>query len=192
MIKMMDIVKASLFLLGLKKTIKTIMIIFPLVLLIGCEKQHKVVTGYIEGRLSFVSSERSGDLANLFVRRGDSVVAGQKLFLLEERPESDVIKQIQAEIANLLVKREQAKSTLAYDASVLARRELLATKNVISQEDLDANKTAKKNAAEELNSIDARLETAHAKLEEAKWDKANKMVNSEKAGVVFDTFFLPT
>jgi HlyD family secretion protein len=68
----------------------------------------------------------------------------------------------------------------------------LATKNVISQEDLDANKTAKKNAAEELNSIDARLETAHAKLEEAKWDKANKMVNSEKAGVVFDTYFLPT
>jgi len=192
MTKRGNICKATLLLFTFKKVIRVVIIALSLVLVVGCYKRTKVITGYIEGRLSFISSQRSGSLVKLFVDRGDAVVVGQKLFMLEERPESDIIKQTQAEISGLLAKKEQAKVNLEQAVRVLERREILARNRVVSQEDLDINTTAKKNASEELNSVNAELETAYAKLDEAKWNKEKKLIAAEKPGLVFDTYFLPT
>jgi HlyD family secretion protein len=158
----------------------------------GCKPKHEVITGYVEGRLSFIATSLAGDLVNLYVKRGDPVVIGQKLFMLEERPENDIIKQLQAEISDLLVRQEQANSNLEHAKLLFSRREALVAKHVISEEDFDLSRIAKQNALAELNSVKSRLDIARAKLAEAKWNQENKLVKAEKNGIVFDTYFLPT
>jgi HlyD family secretion protein len=164
-----------------------------LFLVAGCKwKPQVTVTGYIEGRLSFISSPRPGNLASLLVRRGSAITIGQKLFTLEAQPESDIVNQLQADVDRLMVKQEQAKVNLAHADSLLNRREILAARSVLSQEDLENVQVAKKNAAKELQVTSSQLEAVRAQLNVAKWDSTKKEIRAEKAGIIFDTYFVPS
>lgn len=157
----------------------------------GCSKQD-TLTGYVEGRLAFIASPYGGTLIKLPGKRGEVVTEGQKLFVLEERPEQDAEKQVRAEIDNLMVSKEQAQANFIHADKLLARREILAKKHVISAEDLDNSRIARKDAFETLNSANALLKVARAKLAAATWLKLEKTVSAKKSGTIFDTYFLPS
>lgn len=155
----------------------------------GCQKKDHIFTGYVEGRLSFVSATFSGSLEKLFVKRGDSIVAKQNLFVLEQKAEKAIVKETKAEIDALMAEKKQAEVNLQYNARLLERREKLARSRVISDEELDISRNAKQNALEKLNSINSKLRAAQAKLENVSWIQGEKNVTAEKSGIVFDTYF---
>ena len=73
--------------------------------LIGCDSPAPALfQGYVEGDFVYVSSENSGRLVSLLVRRGDRVVEGQKLALLDYDRQ---LRQLAIEDGNL--KAEQAR-----------------------------------------------------------------------------------
>ena len=68
-------------------------------LLTACSDDNSnIVQGYIEGELTYIASSQSGELNQLSVHRGQVVKVDQRLFQLDQQPQSD---QLAASIAQL-------------------------------------------------------------------------------------------
>jgi HlyD family secretion protein len=60
----------------------------------GCkQKPPDSYQGYVEGKFVYVASPQSGRLDHLTVARGDSVDGGRLLFMLDNEPEADEMRQ---------------------------------------------------------------------------------------------------
>jgi len=132
------------------------------ILLAACNN-HDSYQGYIEGRYAYISANYPGILKELNVQRGDTVKSGQPLFVLEQQPESDQLKQAQA-------KFDLAKT-------ILQRRQALIRKGAIQQESLD--------------SAQSDFLQAQAALSQAQWTQNQKTISSPNEAFVFDTYYLP-
>lgn len=80
------------------KRIGTKILIFTVIFICGCSPKP-VITGYIEGRYTYLSTQTSGRLLQLFVRRGQWIRAGAPLFILETDPQYSAYKQAEAQVA---------------------------------------------------------------------------------------------
>ncbi len=126
-----------------------------LLFLTACERHHKYL-GYIEGRLTYISSPINGKLIKLSVNRGQWVKSGDELFQLEAQPQSFEVKaslatvnQVAADLADRMTGDRpselsaisaqivQAQAQAEYAQKDVARKQILVKKNAIEQNQLD-------------------------------------------------------
>ncbi len=132
--------------------------------------------GYVEGRLTYLSSPVGGRLTALSAQRGQSVKAGDPLFQLQSDPETyDVqtalatVNQITADLADKMkgqrpselqatsAQMAQAQAQVEYAKKDLARKQELVKKNAVEQYQLDQ-------ATENLKIAEASLQQVQANL----------------------------
>lgn len=135
----------------------SLLLFVPLCLLfISCSRDSGGFQGYVEGDFVYMSSSQAGQLAHLYVQRGQEVKAGEGLFALESIREAALVAQREEElnsVAALLndmltgqrpleldVTRAQLAQTKAQardSALNLKRAEALYAKEAIAKAELD-------------------------------------------------------
>ena len=132
----------------------TLLLAFTL-LVSGCSK-HPSYLGYVEARLTYISSPYSGKLTVLSVERGQPVKAGDPLFQLEQQPESSelsaalaTVNQTTADLADKMkgdrpseldaisAQIAQAQAQVDYAKKDVDRKQQLVNRKVMEQNQLD-------------------------------------------------------
>jgi HlyD family secretion protein len=128
-----------------------------LLLLVSCENPDKnVFQGYIEGEYTHLSSSIGGPLQKLYVARGQTVTARQRLFDLDPEPEAAeyrrAVSNLESEtfklkdfilgqrptvLAGIIAQREQAQANLALSKNNFERTCKLYQKGVVSKANYD-------------------------------------------------------
>jgi HlyD family secretion protein len=157
-----------------------ILVVSTVALLAGCAKNSEgSYQGYIEGEYVYVAAPLGGALTNLAVARGDSVKAGQLLFVLEREPEAAALAQAEqtlaqaqaqladltkgsrpSEIAALAAQLEGAKANLKLAESQFDRAQELGSSRVNSQDALDQARAQRDASQAQVDLLTADLETA--------------------------------
>jgi HlyD family secretion protein len=139
--------------------------------------------GYVEGEYVELASPYAGQLQKLYVRRGDSVRAGQAVFALERESElaaraeaAQRLKSAEARLANLRAARRapeleaikaqlaQARAARELSATQLAQQEKLFAGGFISQARLDEARAAHSRDLARVAEAEAQLQTARQPL----------------------------
>lgn len=135
------------------------------------------LTGYIEGDYMYIASPFQGRLTQLKVQRGQSVKAGNALFVLEPEPEAADSQQAQQQLA-------QAEAGEKLAAQRLERfRRLYATRTV-AKDALDA-------AVSNYNQQRANAAAARAVVTKTSWSIQQKTIAAPASGIIDDTYFQP-
>lgn len=175
---------------------KNIKVFFILILvmffLLSCDKSQNKFQGNIETRMAYISVPYQGVLKQLFIKKGDPVTPQQPLFVLEEQPEGASYLQAKADLENAVAQQQEATANLNHEKLLLSRRQYLVEKKAMDQETLDSASIKYKDAVAKLAAAEAKVSSAKANLEQAAWAKSQKAITAEKAGVVFDTYYIPT
>lgn len=163
--------------------------------LAACSSDDSTVQGYIDGDLMYMSSNASGVLKMLAIKRGDNVSANQILFNLDPEPE---VSQLQSNTAKLseekenlenlvlgqrstvlegiTAQHEQAQADFLYAEQTLARYQQLYGQGAISKDQLDqatSNYKAKQEAVAQYS----------ANLAEAKLGSRQHVISAQQAAV---------
>lgn len=136
-----------------------------------------------------ISSDVSGEIVELFVEEGDSVVAGQILCKVDpdtyksmvERGEATVnsskaqvansksgVARSQAQVIQAQAQLEQIQTQVANQKNIHERNATLYKEGVISQADFENSQASLAQLEANLRSTDANIKTAEANLESAK------------------------
>lgn len=147
----------------------------------GCHsRQDKAAyPGYAEGEYVRVASTYGGNLAQLSVKRGDTVAAGAPLFSLEQENERAAreeaaarVAQGAAQLANVRKARRpeeiaavqaqlaQAEAALKQSSAALARTEALVTQGFVSTAQLDDGRTAQERDRARVAELRAQVRVA--------------------------------
>lgn len=139
-----------------------------------------------------ISSDVSGEIVELYVEEGDSVVAGQLLCKVDpdtyksmvERGEATVnsskaqvansasgIARSKAQLIQAEAQLEQIKSQLENQSDIHNRNVLLHKEGVISQADFENSEAALKQLQANFRSTEANVKTAEANVESAEQSK---------------------
>jgi len=153
-----------------------------------------------------ISSDVSGEIVELYVEEGDSVVAGQLLCKVDpdtyksmvERGEATVnsskaqvansasgIARSQAQLIQAQAQLEQIKSQVENQSGIHNRNVLLHKEGVISQADFENSEAALKQLQANVRSTEANVKTAEANVESAEQSKkaAEFTVKSSQASL---------
>jgi len=148
-----------------------------LFLLASCNQNKTSLNGYVEGEYQYITPTTSGTLKNLYVRRGDIVKTGDKLFALDDIELIANIENVKADIRQLEAVFDE--STKTYQ-----RAEELLKSKTISQADFDRQNSNYNAAKAKLDAANQSLISAQKKLQ----DSAPWAIND---AYVENTFFLP-
>ena len=157
-------------------------ILLPAAILISScssEKPADYFQGYVEGEYVLVSSPLAGRLEVLAVSRGQDVIQGKQLFVLEHEREQAAVSEAEQGVAraqNVLADLEKgkrpteisaleaglnkARSTYNLARDEFERRQLLFRQELIPQEEFDRARTEKERSASSVAQLEAELETA--------------------------------
>lgn len=159
---------------------KNIFILLIALLVVSCIKtKQTIVQGYIEGRYTYLSSALSGRLEKLIVSRGDRVEADNLIFVLDQQPETDQLKQAQKNFAQtqqilidlqkgqrqtvldqIKAQRAQAVTVMQLDKKTLLRYQRLYTKRAIDKASVDAAQSNYQRDVKKIKELDASLSEA--------------------------------
>lgn len=164
-------------------------------LCVGCSQHKNVVQGYIEGRYTYVSPAIAGKLMQINVTRGEKVTIKQLLFVLDQQPESDQLKQAQKQLMQaqqtladlekgqrqtvlegIQAQRAQTMAILKLDRKTLTRYRKLYAQGYIDKESVD---TALANYQRDMKQI----QELDANLAEAKLGARENQIKAQKATV---------
>ena len=150
--------------------------IICIALITSCSQEDdKVLSGYIEGENTYVSTGITGTLVDLKVQRGQIVKKNDLLFTLDPEPDKSAMEAAQANVEELEAEVELAKVQLG-------RFKKLYTKNATDKSTLDQKQT-------DHEAKQKRLAAAKEQLAEAKWAFHQKTVYAPVSGIIFDTFY---
>ena len=149
-------------------------------LLCGCnETESKLWQGYVEGEFVYVSSPLGGQLDEISVRKGQTVVAGQPLFTLEREFEQAGVAEAEenldkiisdladkrkgrrpSEIASIKARLRKAVAAKKLASTEYKRRAALYSSRTISEEERDQARTDYEQAIQLVKEIKSELKTA--------------------------------
>ena len=140
---------------------------------------ERPLQGYIEGEYVRLAAPAAGKLQELDVRRGDEVVAGQRVFALENENETAARSQAEAqlraaearaenlrsgrrppEVETVAEQLRQAQAARNLAAANLKRQQALAKSGFISEAALDDARTQLQSAEAQVASVAAQVTTA--------------------------------
>ena len=160
--------------------IKYLVIIGVILMGVGCSNDKEgEMQGYVDVTLRFISSTRSGKLVALSVDKGDRVLEGEELFVLEGEPEAiekgvGEAKVVEAEarvedlgkgrrpseIDEIEGRLERAKADVSIKLLTYERRKQLFLEEATNKESVDLAEAEYKESMGLLNAVEAELETA--------------------------------
>ncbi len=164
------------------------------VFLSGCDFYDKTLHGYVEGRLTFLSSPHDGKLTVLNVERGSQVKKGELLFSLDPLPEEALLKsasalanQAESNLKNLEVGKRpteieaiesqisQVQEKITFLKKDNLRYKQLIQRSAVDQQRYDQSIQDLKVAMNQLKELQADLSTAKlpARIDEVKAAAAN-------------------
>jgi len=158
-------------------------------ILSACSRPSHVAQGYMEGRYTYIASSVSGDLLKLYVQRGTQVKAGDKLLLINERPESDVYAAAQQTLQESIAARDAIAANLEFDRLTYERNKILVPKKAIQQSELDKAFAAFQSTTAQLAEANATIEAGTANMKKAEWDVQQKTLYAPVDAIVFDTYY---
>ncbi|KPJ67365.1 MAG: hypothetical protein AMJ43_03625 [Coxiella sp. DG_40] len=175
---------------------KIVFILLIALSVVSCTKTKQAeVQGYIEGRYTYLSSALSGRLEKLVISRGDKVRTSDLIFMLDQQPEADQLKQAQknlTQVQQVLIdlqkgqrqtvldqieaQRAQAITVMQLDKKTLLRYQKLYTKHAIDKASVD---TAQSNYQRDMKKISE----LNASLAEAKSGARENQIKAQQAAV---------
>lgn len=147
------------------------------------------VQGYIEGRYTYMATSVAGVLKEIAVVRGSQVKKGQKLFILEEQPESDAYQNALENLRQAEASRDSIVANLAYAKITFERYKILVPKKAIEQAQLDSAKSTYDSTLAQLAQANANIAASQATVSQTRWTKEQKVISAPVDAVVFDTYY---
>ena len=167
---------------------KFVLLLFVFLLCSCGDKGHQY-NGYIDADLTYLSSNFAGRLADLLVRRGQTVHKNQLLFKLEQTSEYFGEAISQSNKNSLLSQRNEIINQIQY-ADINYRRILgMKKKDAASQNDLDVAKKDRDVLTNQLAAIDFQIKSSRVDMADKKWIIERKESLATDTGLVFDTYF---
>lgn len=161
-----------------------------LLLMTGCSRHpFQQAQGYIEGRYTYMATSVSGRLKALWVVRGQQVQQGQKLFVLEEQPESDLYLAAVENLKQSISASDSVAANLIFAHQTYQRYKILVPKQAIQQSELDNAQAIYHATLAQLAQANANIASTRAVLAQAKWTKEQKTVYAPIDAIVFDTYY---
>ncbi|MFP3943761.1 MAG: HlyD family secretion protein [Alphaproteobacteria bacterium] len=174
-----------------------------LLLLGACEEAPRRYLGYVEGEFLRIGPDEPGRLAELAVRRGETVEAGQRLFALEtETYEADReaaasrLQEAEATLANLmaqqrrpeevevlLARKERAEADLELAREELGRQRKLFEDGFVSQARLDQAQAEFQRAKASLSEVEKEIKTARLSARLQQIEQARAAVEAARAAL---------
>ena len=167
-----------------------ILVFFSALFFASCtrEKNHEA-QGYIEGRYTYMATNVSGRIKDLLVDRGDYVRQGQKLFVLELQPESDLYQAAKENLQEATASRDAIAANLTYAKLTYERYKVLVVKNAIQQSALDNARATYDATNAQLAQANANIASVKATLAQTKWTMEQKIISAPFNAIVFDTYY---
>lgn len=166
------------------------LIILLFLFVCACSKHgNHQAQGYIEGRYTYMASSVSGQLKELLVERGSQVKKGQKLFVLEQQPESDIYEAEVEDLKEATSARDATSANLSFIKLTYERYKQLVPKHAIAQADLDSAQSNYFATVAQLAQANANIAKAYASVAQSKWTLEQKTISSPVDAVVFDTYY---
>jgi HlyD family secretion protein len=202
-----------------------------LLIIAACsDVEERSFQGYVEGDYLYLAAPSAGYLNSLNVDRGSYAMAGTIVFSLDNEPEQFELSEAEAgvvsakekvtnleqprrkpEIAEREAELRSKEANLEFSEAQLKRFEALVRKGFISEAGLDEARSARDQAAaqvevarkqltvyrinlgrqSEIRGAEADLEAAGAKILQKSWQVAKKSVATPANGQVIETYFLP-
>lgn len=182
------------------KLLGKVCLIISVVFLVACHHEDTDIHGYIEARLTYLSSPVDGKLISLPIKRGSQIKKDDHVYTLEPMPEeADLriatlnIQEQNASLQNLLkgerkeeldVIRGEIKDVQAnvdYFQKQIGRHQKLVKKGAIEVEQLDKTILSLSESIAKLESAQAKLSVAKLPARDDVIDEAKKRVASAKA-----------
>ena len=131
-----------------------------------------------------LSAQITGTVANIAVREGDRVRAGQKLITIAAAQMKAQVERADASIAAMEQQVAAAESDLALAASTLRRYEMLKAEKSVSPQEFDEVNTRSKAAAARLAALRAQQAEATAAASAARTMQGYTLIRAPFDGVV--------
>jgi HlyD family secretion protein len=164
--------------------------LFLAIVVAGCSRQpDNQVSGYIEGRYTYMATSVSGVLTELLVDRGSTVKKGQKLFTLELQPESDLYAAAKENLQQSIFARDAISANLYYAKLTFERYKILVPKKAVSQSQLDSAQATYYATVAQLAQANATIASSNATLAQSRWTTGQKIVYAPVDAIVFDTYY---
>lgn len=157
--------------------------------MIACQQKPTSLEGYVDADYTYISSNFSGNLIELFAKRGSQVEMGQALFELDTQPEKAELTNAQANVDHATEQIKQKQIELDFNKNLFERYQKLLKTNGVSREEFDAIQNKYLNAEANLKLGEANKLATEATLERARWAYQNKIIASPIAGIVYDTYY---
>ncbi|MBP8247823.1 MAG: HlyD family efflux transporter periplasmic adaptor subunit, partial [Phenylobacterium sp.] len=164
--------------------------------------RSNVLTGYVEGEPLYLAAPVSGTVAQLYVRRGDCVKAGDRLFVVDPKQLAAQRQQAQAEVGAAEAQAQDARRGLrpvelaVYDANIAAaearardaaadmrRVEPLVRKGIYAPARLDDVRAALQTANAQLVAARRQRDAAALGAREGQVEAADSRVAQAQAGL---------
>lgn len=148
-----------------------------------------VITGYVEGRYTYITTLFSGTLKTIPVSAGMSIKKNQTLFTLEPLPTQENLTIAQAKVQeahNEIIKAEDRYQLQKLNYN---RNTILLNKDIISKEVFENSAMEYQQSQINKKVALARLVSLQAEEKKAAWEMSQKKVTSPKDAVVFDTYY---
>lgn len=177
-------------------------LIFLCLLIAGCQKHDEFYQGYIDGDYTYLSSAVSGTLGKLAISRGNQVEKGQLIYVLDQQPESDQLKQAEfkfkqaektlddikkgqrpAEIESIKAQRAQVEAQMIFDKKTLDRYQKLVKTGAIDKSSVDLQLSKYQSDVKKIKEINANLALAKLGQREDQIKAQEAVVTASKAGV---------
>ncbi len=126
----------------------------------------------------------SGPIQDIFVDFNSPVTRGQRIAKIDPRTFEGKVDRARAELANAEAQVEKARADLKLKRAQLARQEALASKRVVSKEELDIARSNAEQAEAQLALAQATVEQARAALTEAEVNLGYTDIVSPVDGIV--------
>lgn len=169
--------------------IKVMIIIMSCIVITGCKKKPVEVQGFVDADYTYMASSFSGNLIRLSVNRGDKVIKGQTLFMLDDQPQKAEEESALARVFQAYSQIQQQQAEVNYQAILYKRYKELLKTHGISREEFDKVENNYLTAQAALKSNIYNMKAYSGDLGKAKWTRSNKIVVSPISGYVFDTYY---
>lgn len=174
-----------------------------LALVAACNRSTPgVYHGYVEGESLYISSPAGGKVVKLDVIKGSDVQAGDPLYELDPEPERTKVSEAEnqyhaaralyedktrgqrpSEIAALEASIDKAEASLAYSEKELGRIKALHDKEAISDDRLDAARSAYERDRATVAELEEKLKTAQMGARSSQVEAASKEAERTKAAL---------
>lgn len=145
----------------------------------------------VEGGIIQVAARRGGVVEAVYVQEGDLVRKGQVLARQEDDELQLSIDRSQAEVAQARAQIATAQVALTTANREYERMESLASKNIIAGQRLDAARDKIREAQAQIQSQEAGVQTAVARLRQAQFELEKTIVRAPESGRIVRRYANP-